>query len=197
MPSESDKLSIIIDMDKVVFKTNQFISDISKVIEEKFNIDQELFNSQVPTFYEKGEGNLQLYNFFNHIKKLGLKPDDVESAILDAFSDKDYSYPDVQQFLDFLQTKSNNITLLTYGETRFQTLKYSCAPTLHKLNYVDTLQPKTEYIKNNYPNGQGMIIDDKIIDNLPPNFKQIWLTRPGAYKSGAGLKSLNNVIEQW
>lgn len=197
MKSQPDELSIIIDIDKVVFRTSQFIFDVSRLIAEKYNINQELFNIQIPTYYKKGEGNLRLYDFFDHIKNLGLNPDDVEATIINSFINKDYSYPDVRQFLNFLQTKSNNITLLTYGETRFQKLKHTCAPTLHKLNYVDTMQPKTEYIKTHYTDGQGIIIDDKIIDNLPSNFRQIWLTRPDAYPTGTGLRSLNSVIEQW
>lgn len=197
MQSQSDNLSVIIDMDKVVFKTNQFIDDVAKIIDQHFNISQELFTSQIPNFYKAGEGNLRLYDFFEHINELNLNPDLVESTIINSFKGKDYSYPDVSNFLDFLNTKTDDITLLTYGDTRFQQLKYTCAPTLHHLYYVDTLLPKTKYISDYHKTGQGIIIDDKIIHNLPVNFKQIWLTRPDAYPNGEGLKSLNQIISQW
>jgi len=193
------KPTIIIDMDKVMFQTKLFISDVSSLIEEKFSVDPQLFNSQIPNFYKNGTGNLRHYGFFNHIENLGLQPDEVEATIIDCFKDRNYAYPDVPQFLEFLDAMKgiNDITLLTYGETRFQKLKYNCAPSLHKLNYVDTLQPKTEYLNSHYPNSPGIIIDDKIIDNLPPNFKQIWLTRPDSYPDGKGLKTLVEVMKRW
>lgn len=197
MQSQIDNLSVIIDMDKVVFKTSQFIIDIAKLIEQKFNINQKTFMEQVPDYYKSGIGNLRLYDFFEHIEKLGLNSDLVESTILDGFKESDYSYSDVPDFLNFLYEKTHKITLLTYGETRFQKLKFNCAPSLHKLHYVDTIFPKTKYIHDYHQTGQGIIIDDKIIDNLPANFKQIWLTRLDAYPNGNGIKSINEIISNW
>ena len=185
-------------MDKVMFQTKPFISDVSSLIEEKFSIDPQLFNSQIPDFYKNGTGNLRHYGFFDHIKNLGLQSDEVEATIVDGFKARDYTYPDVSQLLEFLDVinEIGDITLLTYGEARFQRLKFNCAPTLHKMNYIDTLQPKTEYLNSHYSNSPGIIIDDKIIDNLPPNFKQIWLTRPDSYPDGKGFKSLVEVSTQ-
>lgn len=186
-------------MDKVVFQTGLFISDISKLVEKDFGINQTLFNSQIPNYYKKGNGNLRLYDFFDHIEKLGLNTDIVESTIISRFSSKDYSYADVPKFLEFIHTEieTDTITILTYGETRFQQLKYNCSPILNKLNYVDTLRPKAEYIKNTHTNNRGIVIDDKIIDNLPLNFKQVWLTRPSVYPKGGGFKSLDEIRSNW
>jgi hypothetical protein len=192
------ELAVIVDMDMMAFPSGKFIEDVSQALEDGFGIDAKSFSERVPGLHVQGVGNLRHYDFFAHIESLGLSPDEVEQYILSTFSDRDYVYGDVAPFLDFLanEAQPNNSTLLTYGETRFQRLKYDCAPTLGSLSFVDTLLPKGRHITEHFSGQHGVIIDDKIVDNLPLGFKHVWVNRALAPPSGAH-RTLQTVQEQW
>lgn len=192
------EFAVIIDMDKTVLPTWQFVADVAQTLEAKFDIDKRLFYDQVDGRHVQSVDNLRHYDFFAHIRDLGLNADEVEAHILSAFGDRDYVYDDVSRFLDFLTTevKPSSTILLTYGEARFQHLKYRCAPTLGSLSCVDILEPKGPYISKHFPETCGLVIDDKTIDALPASFTHVWLTRD-APQSDKTYNSLVEIEERW
>lgn len=192
------ELAVIIDMDKTVLPTWQFVADVAQTLEAKFGVDRQLFYDQVDGLHIQSVNNLRHYDFFAHIRDLGLNADEVETHILSAFGDRDYVYDDVPRFLNFLTTevKPNPAILLTYGETRFQHLKYKCAPTLGSLSCLDILEPKGPYISRYFPETRGLVIDDKTIDGLPARFTHVWLTRD-TLQSDQGYSSLIKIEERW
>jgi hypothetical protein len=192
------ELAVIVDMDKMTFPSGQFMTDVSQALETGFGVDGRSFSDQVPGLHIPGPGPSRHYDFFAHVESLGLNADEVEAYILSAFDGRDYVYPDVPAFMRFLETEvqPDNSTLLTYGETRFQRLKYDCAPTLGGLAFVDTLLPKGPYITEHFPGYHGVMIDDKIVDGLPVGFKHVWVSRERTPPVGAH-QTLRTVQEQW
>lgn len=189
---------VILDMDKTVFPTWEFLSDVAQVLHEEFHIDKEQFYDSIDGRHVMGADNLRHYDFFAHIYNLGLDGDEVEKCILHAFRERDYVYDDVPQFINFLLSKvtPTAVMLLTYGEQRFQQLKYKCAPTLSNLACVDTLEPKNQYIKKHFAHHHGIIIDDKLINDLPVSFKGVLLKRD-ANNASDGYSSLSQIQQQW
>ncbi|EDK72559.1 hypothetical protein TM7_0304, partial [candidate division TM7 genomosp. GTL1] len=142
-------------------------------------IDADWFSGQVPDAHTPGVDNLRYYDFFAQLEELGLDAGEVEAYVLRRMSEGDYVYEDVPVFLDFLryEIKPDRITLLTYGEKRFQKLKFNCAPSLKGLGFVATLEPKRDYFGGHLKESVGLVIDDKMIKGLPSNFRQFKLTR--------------------
>lgn len=193
------ELAVIIDLDKTVFKTGQFVSDLAQALETGFGINAKWFCDQISDAHIQGAGNLRHYDFFDQIQSFGLNADEVEAYILEALGSRKYTYDDVEPFLDFLakDVQPDQSILLTYGETRFQRLKYKCAPVLGTLAIADTLRPKGPYIAERFPGYQGVIIDDKAVKNLPDNFSHIWLMRNGIPSAGESYGSLTTLQEEW
>lgn len=192
-------LAIILDLDNTVFQTRQFNDDLGPVLEAGFGVDSRRFRASVPDFYVAGKEGLRHYDFFGHVSQLGLDANEVEAYILECFAGRDYAYGDVPPFMDFLtkQVGSDLLILLTYGESRFQQMKFKCVPSLGKLKYADTLQPKGDYIRENFSGRRGLIIDDKIVNGLQGGFRQIWLTRNRVSLARESYSSLGAIQEQW
>lgn len=194
------EFAVIIDLDKTVVPTWKFMFDVTQTLEVGFGIDREQFYGQVDGLHIIGHNNLRHYDFFEHVRGLGLDSDEVESYILQAFEGRNYVYDDVPQFLDFLLSEVNPdlALLLTYGEQRFQHLKYKCAPVLGGLACIDTLEPKGHYIEKHFAGSHGVVIDDKPIDALPANFRGVLLERDVRSPSGGqSYNSLYQVRQQW
>lgn len=191
--------TIIIDMDKVLFNTNKFVFDISKLIESEYKINCKTFINQVPDYYTNIGKNLRFYNFFDHLKNLNIDNSEFEKAIINKLSTNKYIYDDVPDFISFLENyiKPKSIQILTFGENRFQNLKYSCSSEILNINYVDTIENKSIYIKRHFKGKVGIIIDDKPIESLPSNFQQILLARPDCYPESKGFKSLTEISINW
>lgn len=193
------ELAVIIDMDKTVVPTWEFMSDVTQALETGFGVDQREFYEQIDGRHITEHENLRHYDFFEHVRGLGLDGDEVEKYILQALSGRDYVYDDVPQFLSFLlsEIRPDLAMILTYGEHRFQQLKYKCAPTLARLACVDILQPKGTYIEEHFAGYHGVIIDDKPIANLPESFKGVLLEREAEPSSVHQHSSLSQVKERW
>lgn len=193
------ELAVIIDMDKTVVPTWEFMSDVAQALQAGFSVDQGQFYGQIDGRHITGHDNLRHYDFFEHVCSLGLDGDEVEDYILQAFSGRDYVYDDVPQFLDFLlsEVRPDMATILTYGEHRFQHLKYKCAPSLGRLGCVDILQPKGSYIEEHFANYRGVIIDDKPVAGLPGNFKGVLLERDAEPSDAHKHSSLFQIKERW
>ena len=191
------EFAVIIDMDKTTVPTWEFMSDVSQVLETEFNIDRDQFFGQIDGRHNTGQGNLRHYDFFEHLHTLGLDEDEVEGCILQSFKGRNYVYDDVPQFLNFLLSEVNPdlAVLLTYGEHRFQQLKYKCSPALAALVCIDILEPKGEYLKERFANYRGVIIDDKPIAALPISFKGVLLERDTSDPHRYG--SLSQVQDRW
>ena len=193
------ELAVIIDMDKTVFKTGQFVIDLAQALEAGFGINAKWFCDQISDAHIQGIGNLRHYDFFDQIQSFGLDADEVEAHILKTLGIRNYTYDDVEPFLDFLtaDVQPDQSVILTYGEARFQRLKYKCAPVLGSLSIAATLQPKGPYITEHFSGYQGVIIDDKVIKDLPGNFSHIWLTRNNTPSAGESYSSLTTLQEGW
>ena len=191
------ELAVLVDLDKTTFRTHDFMADLAALLKARFGIEE--YANLANNAHISGEGKLRYYDFHTHIEELGLDATEVEEVVIETFAGRDYSYEDVEAFIDFLLTRSGLAvhSLLTYGETRFQNLKYRCAPALGKLAYAATLLPKRHFITEHFPTQQGIIIDDKPIVGLPGNFKQVLLTRGEELVANSSYSSLDEVMANW
>ena len=174
-----NKFVVVIDLDKTLFPTWKFIDDLARELETGFGINEEWFRRHVHVAHTPGVDGLRYYDFFAQLEALGFNGDEVEAHVLKYMRGKDYVYEDVPAFLSFLRqdVRPDSVILLTYGEQRFQKLKFDCAPSLKDLSFVATLKPKRDYFNTYLKGRRGIVIDDKLIIGLPSNFRQFKLAR--------------------
>jgi hypothetical protein len=194
------ELRVILDMDRTVFRTDQFVDDVAQAMEVGFGIDTQLFArlARGGGATPNGSGSYHL-KLFGLVQDLGLDACQTEEYIAETLSGHSYVYDDVPPFLDFLATevRPGTCMLLTQGDPRTQQIKYRCAPVLGRLPCVDTLRPKEEYINEYFFNDCGVIIDDKIVRGLPLGFRHLWLTRDAEPIAGTTYGSLTEIQQNW
>ena len=90
----------------------------------------------------------------------------------------DFCYPDSHEFLEWLKEQDYDSRLLTYGDGEYQRFKIGlCHGTTAHFPVHVTQNPKTQFLTEEFPNEQGVLIDDKYPLDLPDNWHHIWLTR--------------------
>lgn len=196
MAERAQGFFVAVDVDKTVFSTNEFITDIAHELERAFGIDGAAFSKEVDSMHVVGQSGLRSYDFLEHVKRHGLDPTIVEAHIVEAFCNKEYGYDDVPPFIDFLEGEGllSSSFLLTHGVESFQRMKYKCAPMLGRLAFASTLEAKGPYLSRTMAGAPGVIIDDKNIPHLPVGVRQIHIDRTG--RRGVHV-SFETILEQW
>ena len=203
LPKESLSYSLVLDLDRTLFDTSQFIHDTSEVLEAEFGVDAHRFTQDIPKHYIQTSEALRTYDLFGHIAHLNLDDKAVEYCLKSELPRKPrgvngYLYSNTADFLDFVQSRTEiEVTsVLTYGKGRTQNLKlFLAAAVLEDLFSAITEESKDAYLRAHFPNGQGIIIDDKDIENLPHNFTHLFIDRTRA--SGRGYDSLTAIKSDW
>lgn len=202
-PAETRSCRVVLDLDRTLFDTSRFMDDAAEAMEDAFHINADQFRQNVPQYYVQTSANLRTYDLFAHTADLALDPDVVESHLLAALSERTtipagYVYPDAPDFINFLETAPGvaDVSILTYGKTRTQNIKLALSQTvLGAVPSVITESAKDSHLRAHFETGQGVIIDDKHIENLPPNFTHVFIDRESSV--GNVYHSLADIQSAW
>jgi hypothetical protein len=184
-------------MDRTLLDTNRFMLDMFEVIGEYCGMAPgKVMESHREFWVTLGE--LRHYDFFAHMRTLGLGADEAENVVKQKLGEQDYCYSDVADFLRFLEDKTDRWLVLTHGERRYQYLKFCLCRELAALPFQDVLTPKAEWIRKEFGDKAGILIDDKKVENLPDGFRHVWLQRQSpATHSGDFYTSLTEIAADW
>jgi hypothetical protein len=202
--SKIQPYSVVLDLDRTLFDTEGFMDDTAETLETYFHIDAQKFTRDIPNYYVQTSGNLRAYDMFAHLTHLALNSDSVEDCLLSTLPStargaNGYLYPDSPKFINFLRNTPDveDLTLLTHGYLRPQEIKIALARAvlddLHSI--VVTEEPKDIYLRTNFQDKQGIIVDDKDIENLSSNFVHAPIDRTGTSKHG--YNSLVMIQRSW
>lgn len=200
---QTPSYNLVVDLDRTLFDTNRFTHDVAETLEAAFHINARHFIHDIPNHYLQTGANLRTYDLFAHTAHLALDADAVEHCLLStlparATPPSGYMYPDAPGFISFLQAapEVQNLSILTYGDTRTQRIKFTLSQAvLGAIPSVITQSPKDVYLRTQHESGRGIIIDDKHIENLPPNFTHIFIDRETA--AANAYHSLSDVQSAW
>jgi len=187
--------TIFLDLDQTLFDTPTFMADIRSVSERHFAIPVQQMYDTYPNFRVHHNG-MDHYDFFRHMKSFGVQPNEVEDLLHEELAGNTYTYSDVPDFVNFVRNKTDDVSVLTYGEPCFQTLKYQLAPALASLAFKDVLMPKGDYLQEQFQKVHGMLIDDKKVERLPEGIRHVWLQR-GVVAIDGSYPSLRAVASDW
>ncbi len=195
--------SVVLDLDRTLFDTNGFMDDTAEALETYFHVDAKKFTRDIPNYYVQTSENLRAYDMFAHLTDLALNSDAVEDCLLSTLplttrGANGYLYPDSPRFINFLRNNPevNDLSILTHGYSRPQGIKIALARTvIDDLRSVVTEEPKDIYLRANFQDKQGIIVDDKDIENLPPNIIHALVDRDRTSKHG--YDSLVTIQKSW
>lgn len=190
---------VLLDYDRTIFDADRFFADAQQVLEHRYGLRTGQLTDEYIEYCQWQNG-IRYYDLFRHIAAHTIDDHGAELVLARELSKNNYVYPDVLPFIEALQPLVERIAYLTHGTERYQQFKRRMAPRLPGLPFYVTLLPKGQFITEQCGVTQGIIVDDKPIPNLPGNFVQAWLGRPGQATAAAGrapYHSLQAVLQAW
>lgn len=147
---------IYVDFDRTLFDTAKFIDVRDGVLKKEFGI--ELTNEDTLNFYQYVD-DLYLYDFYDHMAKLGLTSDDVDKRLKPAMTQvcQSFVYDDAREIVDVIDFK-----ILTFGQVGYQSFKFEFAPELEGIEKIVVFEHKDEYIVRQHGEDRVVLVDDKI-----------------------------------
>jgi hypothetical protein len=119
----------LLDLDRTVFNTEQFLIDVLSLLAETHGADPATFRAHINRFRD-GE----FYDFYGQIKTtLGLNQPDFDQLVGSRLDDQSYTYHDVQPWLA-ARAVGETVAVVTVGQQPFQSLKLRHARALDGLS---------------------------------------------------------------
>ena len=173
---------IALDLDRTLFDTDRFADQLARISAALLGVSYESFVEGMEQHKVGQASGLQYYDYFAHMAAMhtsvdGAVYDGIASGIQTAQTS--YLYEEVAGVLGALQNKQLEVFILTFGEPRYQQLKYLVSPQLHSLQCHITLQDKSDWLATHYAApSRGVLVDDKNLYNkLPPNWRLCHIQR--------------------
>lgn len=176
---------VFIDLDRTLFKTEEFSFALADIIAKHSDTTQdEFFKTLKRGDYYVYSGDWRYYDFFRHAGDLGYSETEITQIAQDEIKGDDYIYEDAKTFLQTLPSLDVHAMILTYGHDSFQKLKAGICRELDDVPIHIVLEPKARWIQNNYKEDRGYLIEDKPGQNLGDSFTEIIIDR----RSKLGLR---------
>ncbi len=173
---------VALDLDRTLFDTELFANTLAELSAQLIGISPVIFKDEMIHYKVGQDDGLQYYDYFGHMASHTMQiHGTIRTQLVDALrkANDSYVYEDAVLFLEKLHSQHVQSFILSYGEERYQRLKYEVSPELHSLEVYVTLQDKAEWLATNYalPN-TGVLVDDKdAYGTLPSNWKLCLLQR--------------------
>jgi len=176
------KQKLFLDFDETLFNHYAYLAWVDTFL-ENHAIEKGTYQKLISDFHTSMGENMRLYDHVGHIEAVlgrswGYISGEIEQAL--EYQQKDFCYEDVHEFLEKITKKSKyDVRILTYGHGEYQRYKIRTCRVLSQLRIPIHVvnEPKREFLKREFPNVEGILIDDKHPLRLPPNWRHIWITR--------------------
>lgn len=158
-----------LDLDRTLFNTDAFSGDLRRVCATIVGVNYDDFCKDTTGYKYVSREGLSHYDLFAQLHMYGaVYSPKLVAAIKNGILalQKSYIYKDVSAFITKLQQNDYEIFILSYGETRYQTLKVQISPELQNLQVVVVQEPKSKYLSA-YKGRQGILFDDVEQESLP------------------------------
>ena len=131
---------------------------------------------------------MRFYHHAEHIQGVSEKPWDLMSGEIEKLihqQHKDFCFPDAHELLRWLGKQGYDVRILSFGDGEFQRFKLMICPYLsqNRLPIHVIKQFKKDFLKDNFKDTQGVLIDDRYPLDLPEGWTHIWLDRSKPIKT--------------
>lgn len=178
---------LFVDFDETIFNHSRFVSwlDSRLFADGHITSSKGTFSTTIDEYHEIVHENprMRLYHHDEHIREVSGKTWDFMSGVIEAMrrrDKEDFCYQDAHHFIESITNKVDYETsVLTFGDDDYQRFKIQLCdhPKLSELPVLVTDIVKSDFLAQNFPTGEGVLIDDKPGLGLPKNWKHIWLNR--------------------
>ena len=159
-------MDIYLDVDRTLFNTDLFDELRWSMLRREYSVDTQE-RARQKRFFVHNDG-MYYYDFFAHMKDIGLEPREVYSALSQSeLGDGRLEYKGVSELISWIRERGT-VRLLTYGADDYQRLKVALCPSLENLEIIATRRGKGHFFRKQ-PMQEGVwMVDDKPIgDELP------------------------------
>lgn len=191
---------LLIDLDRTLFDTPRFVQTLWEWIGQAYEIDAEAARANQQIYFTYVE-DMYSYDFFAHIAELDIDGADLTQRAREHFAGTTFLYDDAPDFL--AMTADMDRAILTFGEKKYQDFKLMFCPELNGLDVYNTMRPKREFIRANYPDQSVALVDDKLlVGALPENTRFIHVDHGQAqpaveYDQYVSVNSLSSIQKEW
>lgn len=191
------KTHIFVDFDETLFNHMAYASWLDEQLHKmKLSSKKHSSFSQSIDDYHDVFSDKPLVRFYRHAehmhgvsgKSWELMSGEIEKLIHDQH--KDFCYPDAHELLRWLAKEAYDVRVLTFGDGEFQRFKLMICPYLsqNRLPIHVVKQFKKDFLKDNFKDTNGVLIDDRYPLDLPKGWTHIWLDRSEPLKAPKVVK---------
>src|ERR1700741_489375 len=159
---------IILDFDGTIFNSALFYQDMRNTLEITFGINAATFKSNQKRFMLASDHS---YDFFAHVRDLGLDKSEVSALLREKLGPTDYLYPDVLSFLKKHQSLQTEILVVTVGVDDWQNFKLSFCPAINHLTQHVLHVHKGAHLASQHMHREGKRLSFDLVE--PDSFKEI------------------------
>ena len=161
------KMKVFLDLDRTLFKTDDFDSQKWQLIGALYGVDGNYENQRQPEFHIH-DRDMYAYDFTAHLKDLGLPEKEIYEQIKASnLADGRLEHTGVGDLVNWLKQRFE-VSILTYGKSDYKNHKLSLCPRLNEVPAIITLKSKDNYFKDNHL-GNCWMVDDRPIGNILPD----------------------------
>ena len=175
---------LMVDFDETIFNHLEYVEFLGSVIDDRFCTDPKPFTESFEAYHRvRPEVGRSLYSHKKHIKEtLGLDWDLVSGVVAEEVRRQgvDFCYPDAHEFLEEATAHLSTVRILTYGKEAYQRYKISLCSEIARLPVHVVEEPKRLFLEREFRQSagvRGVLIDDRPLLNLPPNWLHVWINR--------------------
>jgi hypothetical protein len=170
---------VYLDLDRTLFDTDKYITHCATMLINHLGVDSIEFLSETKKFSLIFDEKTYHYLMFRHCRNYGLNPIIAREFLLDTITPQMFMYADAIEFVENFPDRSK-LEIVTFGVEEEQGFKIETCPVLGSLVRHVSLRPKAEVLARISAGQKCVIIDDKLIPDLPEGISQIHITRAGA-----------------
>ncbi len=180
---------LFIDFDETLFYHHSYLSWVDGFLARRGHISSPGdYAALIDDFHEPKGENLRLYRHKDHLKAAtGQNWSYISGELEKEIKEKghDFCYGDAHEFLERAAQSGWDARILTYGHGEYQRYKIKTCRVLTGLGIPIHVvrEPKREFIKREFSDATGVLIDDKHSQRLPEGWTHIWITRQDTHKT--------------
>lgn len=130
---------------------------------------------------------------FKTLELYGIDPISARLEIKNHLAGEDFLYEDARYLVEWLKSKQVKPAILTMGDDATQRFKISLIPELKGFEVITVQESKAEVLRKT-PKHDAILVDDKIVPDLPSWCRFVYLARKPVAPDFRG-ESINSLTE--
>jgi hypothetical protein len=172
---------LFLDFDETLFNHYSYLDWVDTFLEQ-YDVPKGAFSEKVEQYHKVIEENLRLYDHNGHMENVAGRSWSFLSGEIEHMLEEDrpdFCYPEVHEFLRKVKEGGYKPRILTYGNGEYQRYKIRSCRILSEMRLPIHVvnEAKGVFLKREFPEGEGILIDDKGPLNLPANWQHMWIRR--------------------